>query len=187
MEWGYGMRIFFVLSMVIALAACQSAATVRQAEGNDTFLNLHGSVVQLRQPLQIQAERARVFIQHGKAVVGYDINEYAPQCNFEVDSIDHQGLTIEPETFRVARVQYLREEVALAQPLQVASLRLAGIWDRGSTMVFAGYHFWFDSPKQVGVMRMTCRGVYAEPYEVEPPTLEQIHQTLGEVAQLRQR
>ena len=47
-------------------------------------------------------------------------------------------------------------------------------------------HFWFTSASQPDVRRMSCFGVYAEPYELYPPTVQEIRQALGSIAEIRQ-
>jgi hypothetical protein len=74
----------------------------------------------------------------------------------------------------------------LARPVRVASLQFAGFDgdSDGVSASFMGYHFWLNSPRQPHVMRMTCHGVYAEPGDLRPPTLQEIRDTLGDIAHL---
>ena len=175
-----------LLSLVFA--GCQGGgATVRVSSGSQDFLDLQGGLLVLEKPLQVGAGRARVFIQDGRARVGYNVDEYDTQCNFDIFSIDHQGVAIEPDTFLISRVQLLWESIVLARPVQVASLQLAGFDGDadGVSASFMGYHFWLDSPRQPQVMRMTCHGTYAEPADLRPPTLQEIRDTLGDIARLQ--
>jgi len=184
------MKLFTLLSLglvALVLAGCQGGgATVRASSGSQDFLDLQGSLLVLERPLEVGPGRARVFIQHGRARIGYDVDEYDTQCNFEVFSVDHQGMPIEPDTFLISRVQLLWEPIVLARPVRVASLQLAGFDGdaNGVSASFMGYHFWLNSPRQPHVMRMTCHGVYAEPGDLRPPTLQEIRDTLGDIAHL---
>jgi hypothetical protein len=59
--------------------------------------------------------------------------------------------------------------------------------DASPADIFLGYHFWLHSDNQPDVLRMTCRGVFAEPWEAEYPTLEEIAVALGDYAELQGR
>ena len=59
---------------------------------------------------------------------------------------------------------------------------LAGFGGSGSSSYHEGFHFWIYSERQPDVRRMSCYGVYAQPYELYPPTLEEIRVALGGLA-----
>ena len=63
----------------------------------------------------------------------------------------------------------------------VAAFGLCG----GSQAYYSGCHFWLASDIQPEVRRMTYYWVYAEPYELYPPTLKETNAALGAVAELR--
>jgi len=139
----------------------------------------------LRKPLTVAPENARVFLQDGRMLPSLAFNQYKPSCSLEVRNLSPQPQIIEPDTFVVNRIQPLREEVASWRPVMLASLRLAGAdVDSGPADIFLGYHFWLGSEKQPDVLRMTCRGVFATPWEAEYPTLEEIAHALGDYAEL---
>lgn len=173
-----GIGLIFLL-----LAGCRGGgSSVREAGSVDRYIDLEGGRVVLHEPLRVSAGEARVFLQAGK-VVGA-ANAYAPQCAFEIDRVDHQGVDIQPDTFRITGVEYVMEEIVRAEsPLRVASLTLAGIDDGGgASQYFEGYHFWLASPRQPNVLRMTCLGVFADPGDLYAPTLQEIRATLGDIA-----
>lgn len=180
----------FVLSCLF-LAACQPNATVRENAGG-RFQSLEGATLVLKEPLQVAPGNARVFIQNGQAtnknnsLVRGSFDQYQPHCAFEIESVDHNGFTIQPATFRITRVQGALTQVVMVQPVQVAGLRLAhGLYGRGASAYHEGYHFWLASESQPGVRRMTCYGVFAEPPDLYPPTLQEIRQALGAIAEIR--
>lgn len=177
------MRIVLFLG-VLLLSACQHTASVRERAGVDTFLGLTGASVRLLEPLNVAPGRARVFVQSGRIHRRYSVNEYLPQCNFEIDSVAHQGLTIRPGVFRITGVQRVMEQVVYLRERTVASRSIAMFDDPGSSQVFFGYHFWLDAPGQPGLMRMTCHGAYADRPEAQPPTLVEIREALGRVAKI---
>jgi len=182
-----------VFATVLTLVACQKSATVREAVGQG-FVQLEGSQLVLKQPLLVPAGRARVFIQAGSSadapsrVLSGGFDHYRPHCAFEIRHVDHGGFTIEPDTFVIRWVQGSLERVVMADTLRLAALHLGmgvGLDSGGSSAYHQGYHFWLASERQPEVMRMSCYGVYAEPFELYPPTLQEIREALHGIAEIR--
>lgn len=182
--------VIVVLASLL-LAACQPSATVRVSSGGG-FQSLQGAALVLKEPLRVAPGNARVFIQNGQAtnsgnsLLRGSFDQYQPHCAFEIERVDHGGFTIHPGTFRITRVQGALTQVVMISPLQVAGLQLArGYYGRGASAYHEGYHFWLASERQSEVMRMTCYGVFAEPPDLYPPTLQEIRQALGAIAEIR--
>ncbi len=171
-----------ILSILLAalLAGCSNFMG-RPDNSLDT-----GYRVVLHKPLTIVPEVTRVFLQAGEAFPQYGLNEYEPHCSFEVRKVlPKQPQTIEPDTFKVTRVQRLIEEVVWLRPVQVASLQLANAAvDSSPSDIFEGYHFWLYSEDQPDVLRMTCRYILTEPWNSRTPTLAEMRFSLGEIATL---
>jgi hypothetical protein len=184
------LAILFVSALI--LAACSTSSAVREAAGHG-FLQLQGASLVLNRALTVPAGKARLFIQSGQApgsrvsLLGGGFNQYQPHCSLEVRSVDHNGFEVRPDTFEITRVQASLQQVVSREPIRVAALRLAGMegGGDGSAMYHEGYHFWLASDRQPEVMRVSCYGVFAEPPDLQPPTLEEIRQALGDVAELR--
>ena len=169
----------------LLLGGCMGGgSTVREAVSVDRYIDLAGGKVKLHRVLEVKAGQARVFLQHGK-VTG-SVDSYAPQCDFEITSVDHEGTYIQPDVFKILRVQHVMEQVVQSySPIRVASLTLAGISDDGGiSQYYEGYHFWLQSQKQPQVLRMSCYGVFEEPGWLRPPTLREIRATLGDIASI---
>jgi hypothetical protein len=147
-----------------------------------------GSVIALHQALELRPGTTRTWLQFGQAV-GSSFDRYAPNCNFESWTIDHdRSRKILPGAFVVRRIQNVREEVVRVDaPRRFAALRLAdgGIDGGGPSMVYEGYHLWLENPQQPDVRRLTCRGAFADPWEAYPPSIEEIRAALGQLATLR--
>lgn len=177
------MRLPLIIVASLLLAACGGVSTVRDTVGGG-YVDLVGATVELHQALPVAAERARVFVQDGRAVSGFD--HYRAHCAFEIRSVDHGGTSIAADNFRIVGVQQtLQQVVAVPDPStrQLAAVGLAfGMFGLDSPYYYMGYHFTLHTDKQPEVMRMTCFGAYAAAYEVEPPTLGEIRAALGELA-----
>jgi hypothetical protein len=143
-----------------------------------------GSSISLRQKIEVPPGVTRVFMQDGRITAAY--NRYAANCNIEVRKLDNQAVQyVEPGDYIVSKVQNTLEEVVSLQPLQVAALnmKLAGMDDGGAMMVYQGYHLWLQS-EDPNVMRLSCRGAFAEQVDARPPSINEIRQSLGDIMSL---
>ncbi|MEW8340607.1 MAG: hypothetical protein AB2688_15905 [Candidatus Thiodiazotropha taylori] len=142
-----------------------------------------GSKVVLKQPLEVSAYRTRLFLQLGETMQLEDFDRYKANCNFEVTSLTDGVQTIQPQTFTIERVQGLMVEVVDGE----AEYRFipAGLDDQGTPMVTQGYHFWLDSSEQPEVRRLSCRGAFDDMWAAQPPSIEEIQQSIGNLAELQ--
>ena len=136
----------------------------------------------LHRVVEVPPQRARVFIQGGK-LLGSGFDSYEVSCNLEVRHLSDQVQRIEPDTFVVNVVQAFFEEVASCSGWKAQMLAGAAV-DASPSNIFRGWHFWLHSPRQPDVIRLTCRGVFAEPWEAVPPSFDEIAQALGDIATL---
>lgn len=178
-------RLLIVVSLATLLAGCPQQ-TVRVDMHTNVYRTLAGSSVHLLQPLEVPPGRTRLFIQHGKVLKGNSADQYDIQCNFEVEDLSKQVQRIEPDTFLIDKVQAVTEPVVLARPVMVAGMGLGldGLGDDSPSDIFQGYNFWLSSPRQPQVMRLTCVGAYDTPVDAQPPTLEEIQETLAGIARI---
>lgn len=186
------MKLCGLLGVVLLLAGCQGGGLVRDTAAG-AYVNLDGSEVNLLIPLKVGAGKARVFVQDGGVPRGRDpyiggsFDQYRPHCAFEIRHVDHEGFVIEPDTFRIVRTQDSVQEVVQAPGPRFAGIGLtigSGVWG-DSASYHMGYHFTLYSERQPEVMRMSCYGVYAERYDLYPPTLAEIRTALRGVAEIR--
>lgn len=151
-------------------------------------------VLQLRQDVAIPEGRARTFIQHGRIVRSLD--EFDPHCALEIRHLHGPPRTVPAGLYPISRIQQVVTEVVyglpstrLAQTSFGLGLRVGkGIdWDTSPPEIFEGYHFWLVDTANVGLLRLTCFGARAEPYEAEPPTLAELREVLGAIGTLTPR
>lgn len=172
----HGLALLVIASL---LAGCSSWLPDYSDEDSGYRLVLH-------KPLMVAPGNARVFLQQGRMLPSLGFNQYEVSCSLELRNLSEQPQTIAADTFVVTRIQHLREEVAAWRPVRLASLGLAGAnIDSSPSDIFLGYHLWLHSPNQPDVLRMTCRGAFAEPWEARYPTIEEIAQALGDWASLK--
>lgn len=184
--------LLVMISVTLLLVGCSGGGLVRDTAAG-AYVGLDGAEVRLLTPLKVAAGQARVFVQDGGVprgrtpYIGGSFDQYRPHCAFEIRHVDHDGVIIEPDTFRIVRTQDSLQEVVQAEGTQVAGIGLMigyGVWG-GSASYHLGYHFTLYSERQPDVMRMSCYGVYAERYDLEAPTLAEIRSALRNVAEIR--
>ena len=146
-----------------------------------------GTEVELKEPLEVRPLSARVFLQQGAVVPKTGLNLYLPSCTFAVTQVfEDRSQTIQPDSFQVVRVTGQREEVVQQAPARYAAAYLAGggISGGGSTMVMHLVHLWLESPKQPEVRRLSCRGALDDPPLANRPSIAEMGQALGSIAEL---
>lgn len=175
--------IIVALTTLLGLTGCQTL--VRQSErGPWTTIPL-GSTLTLNRPIPVSKDRARVFFVNGRLRnVGAS---FLPACALEVRTISRDGpQIIQAGPFRIVRVQDYWTEVVRRDDLRTIQVRLASHdrGDGGHALIQTGYHFWLESTASPGVMRLTCLGLLADPWEAYPPTIQEIRHALGPLATL---
>ncbi len=173
------MRWIVLLSL---LTACSQSYMVNDNLAYPYNLPPVGSKVVLLKPVAIEPGTTRTFLQLGRAMALGDFNRYRANCNFEVEKLSEKTQRIEPGTFIVRKVQRLVTEVVRDTVSQPGFSTVD--YDPGSPMVTHGYHLWLSSEKQPGVMRMTCHGAFDDLSRAQPPSIDDIREALGEIAEL---
>ena len=177
-----------VVAAALLVAGCQTATSIQQ---NTASLRpaVQPAEVVVARDVYVPAGKARVFVQGGEAVPAGGLagafDSYRPHCAFEIRSVDHDGYAIRAGDYQVVRVEPSIVPVVSAAPVLVAWS--GGVVGGGSQSYYDGYHFWLSSETEPDLRRMTCYGVYAEPYELFPPTFGEINAALGDVAHLNYR
>ena len=129
------------------------------------------------------AGRARVFLQGGAPVRGFD--QYRPHCALEIRSVQHDGFEVAPGIFRITRVQHSLQQVVDLGGRDWAWVSIGfGLPGFGSSSFHEGYHLWLDAPERPQVMRLSCYGTYDRPPDLRPPTLTEIREALGGLAEI---
>ena len=92
--------IFFMIS--VFLTSC--ASTAKDDDGRAYIYKIPaGSKFVLKKELSIPARSASVLLQDGKIAKSTQVDQYAPNCRFEVNKRGEQ--TIKPGTFTVTKVK----------------------------------------------------------------------------------
>ncbi|MES9945691.1 MAG: hypothetical protein ABW080_12095 [Candidatus Thiodiazotropha sp.] len=170
------------IMILLLLSACTQSYMVSDNLAYPYNLPPVGSKVVLMKQVAIEPGTTRTFLQRGRPMSLGDFDRYLANCNFEVDKLSERVQQIQPDTFVVKKVQRLTTEVVRnhADKPRFFAVEL----DRGSPIVTHGYHLWLSSEQQPDVMRITCRGAFDDLSRAEPPSIDEIREALGEIAEL---
>lgn len=178
------MKRFTVVVLTLFLAACSQRYMVSDDLAYAYNLPPVGSTLVLKRPVEIPAGEARIFLQNGATMKKSEFDRYKPSCNFEVRKLADRPRNIEPDSFLVTQVQRLTEQVVDRSEPTTGFIKVGMDEGQGNPMVVRGYHLWLGSDKQPGVMRMTCLGVFDDLSRADPPSLDEVRQSLGDYAEL---
>ncbi|MES9968420.1 MAG: hypothetical protein ABW092_00185 [Candidatus Thiodiazotropha sp.] len=170
------------IMLLLPLSACTQSYMVSDDLAYPYNLPPIGSKVVLMEQVAIEPGTTRTFLQRGRPMSIGDFDRYRSNCNFEVDKLSDRVQLIEPDTFVVKKVQRLTAEVVRNPDNQPRFFAVE--IDRGSPIVTHGYHLWLSSEQQPDVMRITCRGAFDDLSRAEPPSIDEIREALGEIAEL---
>lgn len=168
--------------VVLSMAGCQSSGS---REGFFSSPLQPGDEVAVVQPLTVAAERARVYLQHGRQSDYAGIDQYTPFCYFLLREPLPQAQRIEPGVWQIES-QWLDETtVSLENPLRVAGLWLSVGAGTGRTPIAYQFHYRLGASPGREAMKLVCSGGFDDPGLAEPIRLAQIHQALGGYAEVR--
>ncbi|MES9990821.1 MAG: hypothetical protein ABW098_02645 [Candidatus Thiodiazotropha sp.] len=168
--------------LTLLLSACSQSYMVSDNLAYAYNLPPVGSKLVLMKRVSIEPGTTRTFLQRGKSMHLGDFDRYLANCNFEVATLSDEVQQIEPDSFVIKSVQRLTAQV-VRNPYDQPRFIKAEL-DRGSPIVTHGYHLWLSSEKQPDVMRMTCRGAFDDLSRAQPPSINEIREALGEIAEL---
>ncbi len=165
------MMYFAVPLLVSLLAGCQSAPV--DPHDSHRVGIAEGAEIVLHEGHLLDGSSQRIVIEGGKFRDRQD--RYDNYCYFVVEVDDSNSVRpsrLMPDTFRVAKVQKVKNWVG-AYPIRVASFK-------GDTF-FMDWVMHLQSVKQPFVTKLVC-GVYADPFDYNYLTINQIKAVLGGLA-----
>ena len=174
------------LAMLLALLAAGCSQRYMVNDDLDYAYNLPpvGSTLELKKPITVPAGEVRIFLQRGELFKKSDFDRYEPSCSFELRTLADVPREIQPDTFIVTKVERIMQQVVQVEKPAPGFVKTA-FDDGGKPMVVHGYHLWLGSDKQPDVMRMTCRGYFDDINRADPPSLNDVTQSLGDYADLK--
>lgn len=175
------------LAIVLPLLPACGPMTALDAQ-RGAWVPIQPATLEIHRDITIPAERTRAFFQDGAQVSA--INEFKPFCQLEITTLKTSAQTVHPGTFTVVRVGSSMQEIVQTTSLQVAALDgflLADSPDGGSggpSRITRMLIMTLRSDAQPDVRRLDCGGAFDDPFDADPPTLQEIAAVLGGYATL---
>ena len=179
------LQIVLCFSLAI-VSGCSSLVVTNPASA--FFLPPVGSRVIVKQRLTVPPGMTRVFLQYGKVIAKGDRNDYAVNCNFDINTLNDTPRYIEAGTYTVIRSLRRSDDLVRRQALQLAALNLSAsmMWrGDGTPVLFEEVVLTLSSTPPSDVRELACRGAMADPTEMQLPTLAEMRQALGEYADIQ--
>jgi hypothetical protein len=182
---GFVMRRYGQLTLLCLLIT--GCATTDFIPGPPAYQTVKpGSILKLNQPLTIEPHSAGVRIQYGKVIPNKLLEQWYPNCRFEVLNPKDTPQVIQPDTFTIKRVTYENYLVS-AGPVMLASVGIGmsvGVGgdsdgDDATADVYSTY-FYLESETQPEVSRLLCQ-FWEDPHDARHLMLDEIQQTLGNI------
>jgi hypothetical protein len=139
-----------------------------------------GSRLVLNRALEIPATWATVRLQFGKVVAFGHVQEQAPYCIFEINTVREVAQRVEPDIFAIVKVGRSISPIAARPSFFIRAAY--GFSDRTSQMFYKTI-FTLRSERQPGVLQMVCQSdQYAAGITIPRHlTVPEIHQALGDI------
>lgn len=178
------------IALAAILGACVVAGCAGVAPGGDRedywyVLPDPGSRVELEQPVSARSG-ARISIQNGEVRRWSRVAKWRPYCQFRVKRPSGQmsePLQIEPDSFTVERA-YRRKDLVDLEGRQYAFLVSEGEdFDNSPSQRTMATYMELSSQGQPHVYRLVCAR-WADPYDYNHVSIQEIRQTLDGVARL---
>lgn len=168
------------LALVVQLAGCSQSA-VRNGTDPLAFL-APGSEIQLTRDLDVPAGNTRIFFQRGKAISKSELDFYHTSCDLEVRELQQETQRVSSDLFVVGRLRTGIESVVTRGLLQFADSNLSlRIFGDGGPSIHRYLRVDMHSTLQPNVMRLTCRGAWADYFEARLPGEVEIKLALGDI------
>ncbi len=178
-------RLTVLFLIVFGLSAC-SPLTIRDVDTGRQLVMTGGQFI-LHQDLEVRPERTHVFFQNGQ--VTNSVGEYTPHCKIQVWKRVDTVQVIEADTFRIERVSWEIDNIVNSAPVVYASteLRLASGGGGNGNGESDHMHVWrmrLHSDRQPNVRYLLCGGAFDTPGSARDATLQDIQNSLGDIATL---
>jgi len=166
---------FYLILLALPLISCHMSVSVYSQPSVIPI----GSILSLNKKLRIPPGKTGVYIQAGQVMERTALNEYLPNCRFEVNSLNNSEFTIVNEDeFEVYKLMYESELVSSDTVMYAALNKVA--YGVSAMADIRTTEFYLRSEKQPDVSRLRC-GHWEDPTDAFHLTYDQVIQALGEI------
>ncbi|MCI0505800.1 MAG: hypothetical protein L0Z73_06775 [Gammaproteobacteria bacterium] len=176
----------YVLLCLLGFLIHACAGTLQPARPMAHQVVKPGAILKLNRDLTIPPDQAGVRMQYGKFTEYRAINQWYPNCRFEVKNPAPAEQIIQPEEFVITQVSTEFQFVA-AEQIKLAAFGIGiGMFGNngGPTAEVMSTSFYIQSQTQPKVRRLICQH-WEDPYDSRHLLLEEIQQALGDIIEFR--
>ncbi len=170
--------------LILCLAAMLWSCDTQRSYGPETpyYRFPADSRLVLNRAVEIPADWATLRLQSGKPVPFGHVNEYAPHCILEIDSVRTVPQRIEPDSFAIVKVERSMSTLAVGAGFFFFVNSAWADSDQPGQMFYKTV-FWLKSERQPGVKWLTCQSdQYAAGVGIPRHlTVGEIRQALGDI------
>jgi hypothetical protein len=174
------------LPIIVFLSACQTLDYPDSFDSPGSKIPV-GSQIELLQPLTFQRGYSRSFIQFGIPITFNQLEERLPYCQFyryEPPEDLQTVRRIEPDVFTVTRSYQGQDFAKWKSPVLAQVMPLPGFMnDAGPSDMTLSSILKLESKKQPEIVELKC-AVFAEPFKRNYVSVNEIRNTLGNVASI---
>ena len=167
------------IALGTGIAGCTTAPV--QDESAQYFDLPKGSRLVLNQDIEIPADSARAYVQHGRVLSFPKIDRYRAHCKFEMKRRLDTPQTIKPDTFVVTKMYREINRGTHSGAIMPVAIQLAG---GGLSYELYATFFLLNSPTQPNVLGLTCQHL-EDPVSPRYLSIQDIRMALGNVATLQ--
>lgn len=167
-----------ILLLVVAAMLVACAGTPVHPPAPPYFQAPAGSVWHLTRAVDIPAGSATLRWQAGQPVARNAVQEAAPHCVLEIDTVSERPQRVESDRFTVVRMYRTVRDLSAALPERAGYVRVSG--DDGPSHLYFQTVFVLASSSQPGVRWLTCQSNQVMQSLHRPLTLDEIQHALGD-------
>lgn len=182
-------KIIFFWCMLALITAC-STDDVKD-EGSIFYAVPVGSMLMLNQEVTVAGGQVAVYVQDGELMHFKDVNNYRPNCKFEIYTMSERSRNVQAGSFEIIKVVDEIESSSLKNDVRLAALDFSmgsnhlamGMLDHSLVFNYATMMY-LSSDKQKDVYRMTCQhweAIMDDRYL----SIAQMREAMGEVFTLK--
>ena len=169
------MKRLGVLVLPLMLGACQ-LASINDNPQSPFYPPPVGSKLTLKKDIQIPPDNAGVMLQGGQIMSNSGVNQYQPNCRFELNSVSPTEQSVKADVFTITEVKTNSYQVmAPSSGFVKVGLNMA------ATLSMFNYYtlMRLSSTNQPQVRSLTCQQ-WGDPAFGKPVSIDQMRMTLGD-------
>jgi len=169
------MKNYLSVLMCFLLFSCNG--TYIQPSLNSSYTQIKNKAwIEIKQPLQVSPENARVYLQNGKQIKPSELDFYQVNCEIEVNQVLDNIQTVFPGRYEIINISIDESSVVF---MENAKIKIASLATSFPMEIKKYWKFSLQSKQHPEVINLFCRGIQNMPFDAQLPTLEEIKLAVG--------